>query len=166
MVAPGAGILAVGAGALDVAVGQVAVAMGAVGQHHVVGIDVALVMEGRENFVNYLLVVLGLGVGKQVEGNAQLLPRFQEHAVVAFDHFFGGNAFLVGPDGDGSAVGVAARHHEDVVALHAVIAGEDVGAQVATGDVTQVQRTVGVRPSHGDENTFRQREISRYDLRI
>ena len=76
-----------------------------------------------------------------------------------------GSALLVGPDRDRRAVGVAARDHQHVVALHAVVTGEDVGAQVATGDVTQVKGTVGIGPSHGHKYAFWQGGISRYDLR-
>ena len=170
LVAPGAGVLAIGAGPLHVPVGQVADTLGAVGQQHVGGVDVALVVQRLENVVDHFLVVRGVGGGEQVEGDAQLLPGLQEHGVVAFHHFLGGDAFLVRPDGDGGAVSVAAGDHQDVVALHAVVTGEDVGAQVAAGDMTQVKWTVGVGPSHGDENTlrdaFRQGGSSRYDLRI
>jgi hypothetical protein len=75
--------------------------------------------------------------------------------VVAINHLLRGDAFLIGPDGDGGAVGVAARDHQDFVALKAVIAGKDVGAQVAAGDMTKVKWAVGVGPGHSHKNTFR-----------
>ena len=66
------------------------------------------------------------------------------------------NAFLLGADRDGGAVGVAAGNHEDFVAGHAVVAGEDVGGQVATGNVSQVKGPVGIGPGDADEDAFRQ----------
>ena len=99
-------------------------------------------------------------------GDTQFLPGLQEHGVVTFDDFLGGDAFLVSPDGDGSAVGVAARDHQDIVALHTMVTGKYVGAKVAAGDMTEVKRAVGIGPSNSHKDTFRQWEITRYDLRI
>ena len=86
--------------------------------------------------------------------------------MVTLYDFLGGNAFLVSPDGDGSAVGVAAGDHQDIVALHAMVTGEYVGAKVAAGDMTEVKWTVGIGPSNSHKDTFGQGEITRYDLRI
>ena len=76
--------------------------------------------------------------------------------MVALDDFFGGYTLLVGADGDGSAVGIAAGDHQHFVTLHAVIAGKDVGRQVAASNMPQMKRAVGVGPSNGDEDTLRQ----------
>ena len=46
------------------------------------------------------------------------------------------------------------RHHEHVVALHAVIAGEDVRRQIGPGDVADVLEAVGVRPSDTNQDFF------------
>ena len=67
LVAPGARVCAVGTVALDVAVGQEPDALAAIGQKHVVGVNVALVVQRLENVVGYGLVVLGVGVSEQVE---------------------------------------------------------------------------------------------------
>ena len=126
---------------------------------HVVGVDVALVPQGREHIVYHFLMVLGVGGGEEIEGDAQLLPRLQEHGVVTLDHFLGADAFLVSADGDGSAVGVAAGDHQHFVAFHAVVAGKNVGAQVAASNMPQMKRTVGIGPGHGHKYAFRQRDI-------
>ena len=70
-----------------------------------------------------------------------------------------GNSFLIGSDGNGGAVGIAAGDHQHFVAAHSVIAGEDVGGQIAAGDVSEMQGAVGVGPGNADEYTFRHREI-------
>ena len=126
----------------------------------------ALVVQRLKYVVDHFLVVLGISGGEQVEGDAQFLPGLQEHGVVTLDDFLGGDAFLVSPDGDGSAVGVAAGDHQDIVALHAMVTGEYVCAKVAAGDMTEVKWTVGIGPSNSHKDTFRQGEITRYDLRI
>ena len=66
--------------------------------------------------------------------------------MIAFQHGVGGNALLVGADGDGRAVGVGAGHHQHLVALHPVVARENVGGQVTAGDVAHVEGAVGVGP--------------------
>ena len=90
----------------------------------------------------------------------KLFPRLQEQGVIAVDHLGGGDALLVGADGYGRAVGVAAGHHQHAVALQPVVAGEDVGGQVTAGDMAHVQRAVGVGPGNTDENAFGQDQSS------
>jgi hypothetical protein len=131
-----------------------------VGQQHELGIDVVLVPQPLEDVVHYPLVVLGVGVGEKVEGNAQLLPGVQKLGVVLVQHLLRGGAFLFRPDRDGSAVGVASRHHQHFVPNHPVVPGEYVRRQVASGYVTHVEGTIGVGPSDTDENTFCHREFS------
>ena len=74
--------------------------------------------------------------------------------MVAVQHLLRGDAFLLGADGDGSAVGIAAGDHEDIVAPHPVVTGEDVGGKVAAGDVTHVEGPVGVGPCDPDEDAL------------
>ena len=63
-------------------------------------------------------------------------------------------------------MGIATRDHKDFIALHAMITGEDIGAQIATGYMTKVEWTIGIRPGHGHKYAFRQWETTRYDLWI
>ena len=90
------------------------------------------------------LVIAGVGVSEQIEGYAQLFPRLQEQGMITLHHLGRGDSLLVRADGDGSAVGVAAGHHQHAVSLKPVVAGEDVCGQVTSGHVAQVQRAVGV----------------------
>ena len=123
-------------------------------------VDVALLPQLQENIVDHRLVVFRVGVGKQVEGYAQPLPGFQELSVVALHYLQGRDTFLVRPNGYRSAVGVASRDHQHIMAEHSVVAGEDIRRQVATGHVTQMQWPVGVRPGNTDEYPFWQGRIS------
>ena len=47
-----------------------------------------------------------------------------------------------------------------MIALQPVITGKYIGRQIATGQVAQVQRAVGIGPGDADENTFRQGKSS------
>ena len=90
--------------------------------------------------------------------------------MVSVNHLLWVDAFLVCPNSDGSAVSIAAGDHQDVVSHHAVVTGEDIGAQIAAGNMAKMKWAVGIRPSHGYKNTFwntfRQEGNTRDDLRI
>ena len=47
-----------------------------------------------------------------------------------------------------------------------MVTGEYVGAKIAAGNMTEVKWAVSIRPSNSHKDTFRQWEITRYDLRI
>ena len=51
-------------------------------------------------------------------------------------------------------MGIRTRDHQDVVALEAVVPGEDIGRQVGTGDVSDMDFRTGIRPGDGDKNIF------------
>ena len=156
LVAPGALVAAMGADALDVTVGQEPGAAGAVGQQHGVGVDVVLFLETLEDVLHHPPVVVGVRGGEQVKGDAQALPGIQKLRVIAIQDDVGRDAFLVGAYGDGRAMGVGAGHHQDFVALHAVVTGENIGGQIAAGDVSHVQGAVGVGPGDANENSLGQ----------
>ena len=74
--------------------------------------------------------------------------------MVSVYHLLWVEAFLVCPNSDGSAVSIAAGYHQDFVSYHAVVTGEDIGAKVAASNMAKMKWAVGIRPSHGDKNTF------------
>ena len=80
--------------------------------------------------------------------------------MVAVHYVLGLDPFLFGADGYGCAVAVAARDHQDLITLQPVITGKDIGWQIATSQVAQVQRTIGIGPGDTDEDSFCQRETS------
>ena len=99
-------------------------------------------------------VIGGAGGSEQVELNAQLLPGVQEFLVVFGGYLLWCRSLLLSADSYGGAVLIAARDHEDFVALGAMVAGKDIGWQVSSSDVAQMQCAVGVRPGYTDENTL------------
>ncbi len=97
-----------GAGALHVPVGQKAVLLLAVQLPHHVLEDVAVLQEPEEHVLRHVAMVQGVGVGEEVEAEAQLCETGQEAAVVAQEQLLGRDALLFGGEGDGSAMGVGA----------------------------------------------------------
>ena len=106
--------------------------------------------------MRYFLVVSSIGGRKQVEGHAQPFPAIQELGMVPVHDFLRFHTFLVRPNGNWSAVSVAAGHHQYVIALHPVIPGKDVRREVTASHVAQVQRPVRIGPGNADEDTFGQ----------
>ena len=154
LVAPRAVERAVGALALHVAVGQEPVLDLAEGLHHRVLLDVALVVEGQEHVLGDFGVVVGVGGREEVEVYAQALPIVEELGLVLLEHLLWADAAVLGGQRHGRAVGVAPGDHEDIVALESVVAGEDVGREVAACDLSEVYGPVGVWPRYSYENAL------------
>ena len=154
LVAAGLFVVAEGARALHVAVGQEpAVGLG-VEQGGGLPHGEALVRQGAEDVLHHLFVVLGARAGEQVEGDAEIPPRIKLRGAVLVHDLLRGQPLLLGGDGYGRAVLVAARHHEHLVPFQPVVPREDVRGHVAARQVAQVDVAVGVRPGYGDKNLF------------
>ena len=152
LVSSGSGEATIGAFALDITIGKIAIALRAICRRHGVFEYVPLVPEGEKDIVNHLGVVRGVGGGEKIEGNTQLLPGFQESLVIPGGHLLRTDPLPFGADGYGGAVHIAAGDHQDMVPLQAMVAGEDVGGEISSGDMSQMQWPVGVRPGNSNEN--------------
>lgn len=139
LVAAGFLVATVGAGTLDITVGQEAAGLGVVELRGRALIDVAVLHEAQEDVVGDGGVVLRAGVGEEVERDAELAPVAEKLRVELVDDLLGRAALVVGADGDGRAVRVATGDHQDVVADHAVVTGEDIGGEIRAGDVAEVE---------------------------
>ncbi|GAB3998098.1 hypothetical protein GCM10029992_22960 [Glycomyces albus] len=91
-------------------------------------------------------MVAGRGAGEQVVGQAQRVEVLDDDPVVFGGGLGRGQALGVGLHQDRGAVLVGARDHQHVVTAHAHVAGEDVGGNPETCYMSDVARTVGVRP--------------------
>ena len=139
-----------GARALDVAVGQPAVVVHRVELLLHGAVDVAPLPVAQEQVVGHVPVVLRIGVGVQVEGQAEAQEALDEAAVVALDHLGRADALLVGAQGDGGAVGVRAGDHQHLVARQAMIAREDIGRQIRARQVADVAVAGRIGPGDAD----------------
>ena len=145
---------AVRALSLDVAVGQEPAVRLAVGLHHRVLLDVALLVEGQEHVLGDRSVVVGVSGREEVEVDTQALPVVEELGLILLEHLLGTHTALLSGQRYRCAVGVAPGDHQDVVALEAVVSGEDVGWQVAACDLSEVYGSVGVGPRYSYENAL------------
>lgn len=90
---------------------------------------------------------------EQVIGQTERDEILDDEPIVAVCEFARGNALGVCGHKDRSAVFVRAGHHEDVVARHSHVTGEDIGGDSETCDVTDMAGAVGVGPGDGGKNT-------------
>ncbi len=138
------------AGALHIAVRQEAVLAFREQLDLLLSVQVFLFIESREDILGNAVVVLRVGVGEQVVGDADPLLGFEEAAVVMLEELARRRAALVGFDGDRRPVGIRSGDHQHAVPLEPVVAGEDVRRQVGAGEVPDVQVAVRVGPGDRD----------------
>tara|TARA_B100001146_G_C15845986_1_gene291346 strand:+ start:61 stop:342 length:282 start_codon:yes stop_codon:yes gene_type:complete len=93
-------------------------------------------MQVSERPLDDFLMVLSMGCGEQIEADTQPLPGFKELGMVTPQDLFWGDSFLFGADGDGRAMRITPGYHQHFISQHPVVTGENVGGQIATGDVT------------------------------
>ena len=74
--------------------------------------------------------------------------------MVTVDDLSGSYPLLVGADRYRCAMGVAAGHHQNPVALEAMVSRKYVGRKIAASHMAEVKGTVGVGPGYGDENAL------------
>ena len=103
-------------------------------------------MQTEEEVLHHLVVVAGHRSGEQVVGEAEALQILDDHPVVLVGGLAGGQSLALGLHQDRRAVLVGAGDHQHVIPAHPHEPGEDVGRDPETGDMTDVPRTVGVRP--------------------
>jgi len=101
-------------------------------------------------------VVLRFSTREEIEFDAQFCPGNEELSVVTLGYLCGGRAFLVGLYGYRGAMLIATRDHEHLITLGAMVPGKNVGGQICTGDMTQVQGTISIRPGNAYEDSLRQ----------
>ena len=141
---------------LQIAVRQETLAFGAISLQHFVFVDVALLEQSQEHIMSNLSMVGSVSSGEQIEGDAQFPPAIEELSVVFVRYLLWGGRFLFSTNGNWRSVLVTTRNHQHIIALKAMIAGKDIGRQIGTGDVSQMQGTVGIGPGNTYENAFAQ----------
>ena len=140
---------------LDVAVGEESPGLRVVELLRRLFVDVSLFEQSQKEVMDDLLVVGCAGRREQVERDAELAPVAQELRVKLLDDLLRGARLVLGADGNGRAVLVAAGDHQHVVPGHTVVTREDVGREVRACDMAEVQRAVRVGPRDSDEDAAR-----------
>ena len=75
--------------------------------------------------------------------------------MVAVYDILGGDTLVLGLDGDGYAMFVAAADEEHVFSAQAQEVGVDVGRDVDAGEMSYMYRSVGIGEGRGDKGTFK-----------
>ena len=141
------------AGALDVAVGQGAAGGRGDGGARDLLDHVAVVAHGGEHVLDDAVVVAGGRAGEEVVGQAQGHEVLDDETVVLVCEFAGAHAGAVGGHQDGGSVFIGTGHHEDVMAGHSHVPGENVGGDTESRNVANMTGAVGVGPCDGGQNT-------------
>ncbi len=148
-------VAAVGACALDVSIREESLLLLAVEEVLLLLVEILLLEKPGEDVLGHGVVILRVGVGKQIEGDSQVEQRLQDAPVVAKEELLRGHALRFGRNCHGGAVGIGTGDHQDVVPRHAMVARKDVGGHEGTGHVAQVQVAVRVWPGDEDANVGR-----------
>ena len=140
---------AVGAGAGHITVGQELVGLFVIelltGLLH----KLAFLIERAEKFARRLPVHRARGAGIHIERDSQPLHRLLDYLVVAIHYILWRHSLFLRLDGDGHAMLVAAAHHYHILAFEAQVTGIDVGRHIHPGQVTYVDRAVGIGQRRG-----------------
>ena len=139
----------------DVAVGQESFSFLVVVLHGGLFDEFAFIVELAEEVGSRLVVYFRRSTSIDVERDAELLERVADQRMVAVYHVLGCTAFLLGTDGDGHTVLVASADEDDVLLLEAQVAHVDVGGDVDAGQVTDVDRAVGIGQGRCHGSTFK-----------
>ena len=155
LVAPGLLRTAVWTPAQDVSVGEGALLAGAPCGGLRALIDVSTPVQPEEQTLHGPLVSVGVCLGVEVEGDAEPPERGGDRLVLLIRELRRIHPGPFGGHGDRRAVLIGAGDHQHVVPGQAVIAGHDVGGQVAPRQVAEMARTGRVWPGHRDQHPHR-----------
>ena len=143
-------------GSLQIAVGKGPPALRTERLKHLVSVNVTLIEQSKEHVMGNLGVIGGVRRGKYVKGYAQFAPAIDELPMIPGCYFLWSSRFLLSPNGNRRSVLVTARNHQHMIALKAMIAGKNIGWQIGTSDMPQVQWAIGIRPGNTYENPLAQ----------
>lgn len=142
--------------AFDVTVGERSLSSGSEGSQHAPANDVSAFVQRPEEVSSDSVMILCLGAGEDVVGEAESLQVFCNESVVSLGQGGGGDTFPVRREHRGCSVVIGAADHEHITPFEPVVAGEDVGGNAETCDVSDVPRAAGIWPSHANQNLLGQ----------
>ena len=138
LIASGVSVTAMGARPFDVAVGEEAVGLGVVQLLADSGFDEAVLGQRRKDVLCDLAMVVGPGGRVEIPTDTERLPCLEELRVITVDDLLWAHVLLFGAHGDRRPVHVGSRDHQNLVSREPVIAGEDVGRQIGTGEMPEM----------------------------
>ena len=89
------------------------------------------------------------GTRINIKRDAKIGERLLDQGMIAIDDLLYSDAFLAGTDSDGYTVFVGAANEENFLALETKVTDVDVGRNIYSCKVTDMNRSVGVRQGRG-----------------
>jgi hypothetical protein len=116
--------------------------------------ELPFVIEGGKELRGRFVMDLVGGPGIDIERYTELLERVLDHGMVLVNYFLWGDPLLPGLDGDGYAMLIGAADIYHLFPFGAEVADVDVGRDVYTGEVTDMDRAVGIWQGGGYRSSF------------
>jgi len=92
--------------------------------------------------------------GINIERNAKLFKGFFDYSVIFIHHLLRCNSFFFCFDGDGYAMFIASADKKYILAFGAQIANIDIGRNIYTGKVSDMNRPISIRQGRGNGISF------------
>ena len=96
-------------------------------------------------------MILGIGMCKEIESQAEILEGFNKSPVIMGDDLCIADAHFCCGHSNGCAVSVGAGNHPYIVATQALVTGIDVRRQISAGHMAQMPVTAGIWPGDADK---------------
>lgn len=138
----------------DISVGEELVGFFVIKLHGCFLDELAVVVKMTEKFGGSVRVDVRSGAGIDVERDTQFLERVFDDRVVTIHDVLRSNALSFSFYSDWNTMLVATTDHDDVATLQAQVTGVNVGGNVNSGEVTDVDGAVGVWESCSYESAF------------
>ena len=147
-------VAAFGACARHIAVGQKFAGLLVIWLERSLDGKFAFVIETAEKLAGCGVVKLRGCARIYVKRHTEVFERLFDDCVVAVDDLLGGDALFAGTQGNGDTMFVGAAYHDDVASAQTQEAGIDVGRDVDAGQMTDMDRPVGIGEGRRYECSF------------
>ena len=111
-------------------------------------------VEVHEELLGILVVLLARSAAVMVKANPKLFEGTSHHCVITIHHLLRSDAFVFRLYCNRHTVLVRATNELHIPTPHSHVAHVDVRRQIAAGQVTNVDGTVGIRQSSRDHDFF------------
>ena len=140
----------------QIAVGQESLTLGAISLNHLIFVDITLAEQIEEYVMSNLGVIRCTSGSEEIERDAQFLPAVNKLLVVFGHHLLRRSGFPLRPNRNRGPVLVAAGNHQHSIPLKTMIPRKNIRRQISASNMSQMQRTIGIRPGNTDKDMFAQ----------
>ena len=154
LVAIGMLVAAMGAGAGNIAVGKKLMRLFVIVLHRGLLYKLALLIQLLEIRCCCFVMLLTRGAAIDVERDTQFGKGVLDYLVVTIHNILRSDTLLAGFDGDGYTMLVATSDKHYVLALGTQVTHIDIGGDINTRQMSDVDRAIGIRQSRSNCITF------------